>query len=74
MSLIDELNDNCFVLTTGFFAEICQEIENEAGRKPTLDELCELLTWGLWGVSSEILEDIDVADVLQIVAKRRKKG
>ncbi len=72
MSAIDELNDNCFVITSDFFVEVCQEIEDAVGRKPTLDELCELLTWGLRSISSDILHDIDIGDVLQITATRRK--
>lgn len=73
MSIISELNDNCFVITTEFFVDLCKEVEQEAGRKPTLDELCELLTWGLKGINTEILSDVNINSVESIIAKCRKK-
>ncbi len=75
MSLIEGLNDNCFVLATKYLKDLGQEIEDETGQKPTLDEMCELLAWGFKGCSSDILADIDPRDVVKLkaVAERRPK-
>lgn len=75
MSLIEGLNDNCFVLATAYLKELSQAVEDETGQKPTLDEMCELLTWGLKGCSADILADTDPRNVatLKPVAARRPK-
>jgi hypothetical protein len=75
MSLIEDLNDNCFVLATKYLKDLSQEVEDETGQKPTLDEMCELLAWGFKGCSSDILADIDPRDVVKLkaVAVRRPK-
>ncbi len=75
MSRIDELNDNCFTLSTEFINEICSEFEAEVGISPTIDELCELLLWGIKSNSSDILRDINVANITELKAKisKRKK-
>ena len=45
MSVILELGDNCIVLATRALREIADAFEDELGRRPTLAELCEILTW-----------------------------
>ncbi|MDX1966896.1 MAG: hypothetical protein SFV23_06980, partial [Planctomycetaceae bacterium] len=74
MSLIDQLDDHCFVLATEHIAALCAAIESEAGEKPTLDELCELLTWGIRSCSADLFSDTDPSNVLQLIAKVRKRG
>ncbi len=74
MSVIDDLDDYCYVLATKFFSELCREIEERAGRKPTIGELCDLLTWGLRGCKDEILEDVNTANVLALRPKLARRG
>ena len=38
MSLIEDLNDNCFVLATKYLKDLSQEVEDETGQKPTRSE------------------------------------
>ena len=75
MSLIDNLNDNCFVLAVKYLVDLSREIEAEAGEKPSLSEMCELLTWGFRSCSTDILRDVDphfVTGLKPVVAKHRK--
>ena len=74
MSLISELDDHCFVLATEAMVELCTEVENATGQKPTIDELCELLTWGLRGCSADILSDANPVNVLALQPKMKRRG
>lgn len=74
MSVIDDIDDHGFVLATELIVELCQEVEKLAGQKPTIDDLCELLTWGLRGCSLDLLADVNTSNVLRIEAKLKKRG
>jgi len=74
VSLIDDLNDNSFALATEYIASLSREIEDETGEKPTLEELCDLLAWGLRSCSADILKDADPANVTAVRATLARKG
>jgi hypothetical protein len=44
MSVVGDLSGDCFSLAVHSLAELCAAVEREAGRKPTLADLCELRT------------------------------
>src|SRR5688572_1430614 len=74
MSMIQKLNDHCFNLATKSVIELCRAVEEETGRKPTLEDFCELITWGFRSCSEDILEDVNTANVLELKPKVKKKG
>lgn len=69
MSVVSELNDNCFSLATDLMVELCREVEAETGSKPTIADLCELLTWGLRSCSQDILDDVNTCNVVALLPK-----
>src|SRR5687768_14772099 len=70
-----DLNDNCFTLATEAVVELCRAFEEELDDKPTIEELCELLYWGIRSSSPDILKDINVENLVELKPKvsRRKK-
>lgn len=72
MSIVNELNDNCFVMATEFFVELSDAILAEVGRRPTLGDVCEILTWGMKGCAVEILSDADASTIEGFVCKAKK--
>jgi len=44
---VSSLNDNCFVVATAAIVDVCDAVKDETGSLPTLENLCEILTWGL---------------------------
>jgi hypothetical protein len=75
MSAVEELNDECFSMATELVAQLCEAFEDEIERKPTIGELCEILTWGIRSCATDILHDINVENLVEIkpkVSKRRK--
>jgi hypothetical protein len=74
MSAINELNDSCFVLATESLAEISKEFKDEIGRKPTAEELGEILAWGLRSCTPDLLQDVPntVIESVIIMARKRK--
>lgn len=73
MSVIANLDDGCFVLATECLVAICKKVEQAAGQKPTLADLCELLTWGLRSTSADILADANTCNV-SLEGSVSKKG
>ena len=73
MSVASDLNDSCFSLATDLLVELCQAVEEETGEKPTIADLCELLTWGLRSCDVDILADVNSLNV-RIHAKVKKRG
>lgn len=61
--MIENLNDNVFALATELLAQLSDEVEREAGRRPTLEEMCELLTWGFRSCNGRLLSDHDPLDL-----------
>lgn len=74
MSVILDLDDHCFVLAGDYLTDLCRQVEKEAGRKPSIEELCELLTWGLRSCSLDILADVNPCNVLALKPKLLRKG
>ncbi len=74
MSRLDSLNDPCFSLATSLLVELCEAMEEEIGEKPTIVELCELLSWGLRGCSKDILADINPFQVESLKPKLSNRG
>jgi len=72
---VSALNDNCFVVATAAIVDVCEAVKDETGSLPTLENLCEILAWGFRGCSGDILEDVNPADVKQVICKTsgRKK-
>jgi hypothetical protein len=56
-SVVNDLRDDCFVLATGSLHQIVEAFEAEIGRKPSLAELCEILTAGAQGCSEDLIEE-----------------
>jgi hypothetical protein len=73
MSRVDDLNDDCFSLATDLVAKLCGEFEAAIGDKPTIDELCELLFWGIRSCGADILRDINVENLVELKAKVVKR-
>jgi hypothetical protein len=67
--LVGSLNDSCFVHASECLTKICQMIEEEAGEKPSLHDLCELLAVSLRGCSGDLLSDINVQAVEKLTPK-----
>ena len=74
MNRINELNDNCFDLASNLISELSNEFRNEIGDHPTIEELCQLLYWGIRS-SSNSVSDINTENLIEIKAKvsKRKK-
>jgi hypothetical protein len=70
-SLTGDLNDNAFVLATEVVTAISNAIEEETGQRPSLEELCEVLVWGLRSCSTPVLRDIDPQAVVALLPKLR---
>lgn len=47
MSVVNGLRDECFNIASSCISDLVRAFEAETGRKPSLDELCEILTWGM---------------------------
>ena len=73
MSKVDELNDNCFTLSTELVRNLCSEFATEIGEPPSIDELCELILWGIKSNSSDILRNISIENITEIKAKVTKR-
>ncbi|MBI5549820.1 MAG: hypothetical protein HY901_38530 [Deltaproteobacteria bacterium] len=56
MSIVNQLRDACFISASNGLKEVIVEFKREVGRKPTLAELCEILTWGARSFEDELLE------------------
>jgi hypothetical protein len=79
MSVVDELNDTCFVMASDAIRQLVAAFEEETGRKPTLTELCELLTWGVRNHADQLLEGspnhgIVITGKASTAKQRLKKG
>lgn len=74
MSVVANLDDHCFVLATTLVAELCSEVERTGGEKPTITDLCELLTWGLRSCSLDLLADVNVQNITGLRPKLKKRG
>jgi hypothetical protein len=72
MSRVPEFNDGIFAEATETLVELCRQIEEETGDKPTLEELCELLAWGLRSCSADILKDVNPRNIVDLKAKVKK--
>lgn len=48
---------NCVSFTRQFLTEIVDEFQEEIGRKPSVNELLEILSWGLKSFSNSEIED-----------------
>src|SRR5215211_7807995 len=57
MSVVRDLKDHCFVLATEALDEIVAAFVDEMGRKPSVAELCEILTEGARSHSGHLLVD-----------------
>ena len=73
MRMIDELDDHCFALASEHIAELCREMEDALGCKPTVQDLCDLLAWGMKGVNEDIFEDVNTNQI-QALKPKIKKG
>jgi len=73
MSLVDEMDDHLFVLASHSIAELCREAERGTGRKLTIDELCELLTWAVRSCGDG-LADVNVENLEALEPKLRRRG
>lgn len=67
--LISTLNDSCFVQAGECLTELCEMIEDESGVKPSLNDLCEILTVSLQGCSGDLLSDVNVQFVEKLTPK-----
>ena len=64
---IASLGDSCFVLASHALLEIGEAIGGELGRKPTLEELCEVLAWGFQGSGDDLLSDVHPGRIERVV-------
>ena len=69
MSRVPELNDECFVLSNAFFAEVSDTFNSEVGERPTMEEMCEILAWGLRTSGANIVSDVEVSRVKTVICK-----
>lgn len=67
--LIGSLNDSCFVHARESLRTLCQMIEEEAGVKPSLNDLCDILAVSLRCCSGDLLSDVDVQAVEKLTPK-----
>lgn len=74
MSILESLDDHFFSLATSLFAELCREIEAETGEKPTIAELCEILSWGIRSCSADLFKDVEPANVVGLKAEVKRRG
>jgi hypothetical protein len=61
--MINDLSDNAYVCATQLLVDLCRQFEEEIGEKPTLEELCNLLMWGLRSCSADTLKDINTCNI-----------
>jgi hypothetical protein len=61
-------------LATSLIVELCEAMEEKSGGKPTIEDLCELLAWGLRGCSADILAAINPFQVVSLKPKLSSKG
>lgn len=68
---VSTLRDHCFVLASHALTELAESAEMELGRKPTLEELCEILMWGFRGCNEELVADVHPGRIERVVCKIR---
>jgi hypothetical protein len=66
MSLVSELNDNCFVVASVGLKDLVEAFTEEMRRGPTADELAELLSWGVRSLEG-LSGDPDVSQATVVI-------
>ncbi|MGN6371236.1 MAG: hypothetical protein ACTHN5_23520 [Phycisphaerae bacterium] len=66
-----DISDNAIANAAHNFRELCTLLEEDLGRRPTLDELFELLLWGLRESGSDLLSDVDPGRIKEISYRLR---
>ncbi|HAW29243.1 MAG TPA: hypothetical protein DCY03_14175 [Planctomycetaceae bacterium] len=73
LKLVDKLNDTCFVYASESMSELCRMIEGEAGEKPTLSDLCDVLTASIRCCPDDLLQDVNVQAIETLTAKVKSR-
>lgn len=71
--MIEKLKDEVFLEVSHCITNICEMIRKEAGVKPKLDELCEILMWGIRATNADILDDYDTHNLERLIPKVKNK-
>ncbi len=71
-SAVADLNDNTFVVATGFLVDVAREIARDTGHPPTLDAVCRVVVEGLHRAADNALSDVTPRAIVGIKAEIRK--
>ena len=74
MQLEPEFSDACYAVASTALLDVVKEISSDTGRRPTVEELSELLTWAARECSTDLGEGVDNRDLtIQVASAGRRK-
>jgi len=73
-SVVDDLNDNLFVVANDLISELAKTIKLDTKQAPTLDELCTVIVEGLHRCNEDLLIDISPNQIVGIKTEIRKQA